>query len=128
MNERTLDLRILDIEEQMGRWSDAGLRTLDQIPQAFPWATKAVTTTYTVEPFVRVVLANAAGGAFTVTLPNAVARMGQQPIFVKRTNAGAAVTVGSAGGTIDGAATQSLASQYAVQGYVSDGTNWHRIV
>ena len=128
MNERTLDLRILDIEEQMGRWSDAGLRTLDQIPQALPYATKAVTTTYTVEPFVRVVLANATGGAFTVTLPSAVARMGQQPIFIKRTSAANNVTVASAGGTIDGAATQTLASQYAVQGYVSDGMNWWRIV
>lgn len=124
MNERTLDLRLLDIEAQMGRWSDAGLRTLDQIPQALPYATKAVTTTYTVEPFVRVVLADATGGAFTVTLPNAYGRMGQQPIFVKRTSAANNITVASAGGTIDGAATQTLASQYAVKGFVSDGTNW----
>ena len=109
----------------MGRWSDGGLRTLDQIPQALPYATKAVTTTYTVEPFVRVVLANATGGAFTVTLPNAYGKMGQQPIYVKRTNSGAnAVTIASAGGTIDGASSQSLATQYATLPFVSDGTNW----
>lgn len=127
MNERTLDLRILDIEGQIGRWSDAGLRTLNQIPQAFPYATKTVTATYAVEPFVRVVLADATAGTFTVTLPSAYARAGQQPLFVKRTSAANNVTVASAGGTIDGAATQSLTSQYAVQAYVSDGSVWWRI-
>ena len=77
------------------------------------------------EPFVRVVLADATGGAFTVTIPDAYGRMGQQPISVKRTNGGGnAVTVASAGGTIDGATTQSLATQYAAITVVSDGNQW----
>lgn len=123
-----IDQRMLDIEQQIGRWRDGGLRTFDDTPANIPWATTAVTTTYTVQPFDRVVLADATGGAFTVTLPNAYGRRGQQPIFVKRTSAANNVTVASAGGTIDGSATQTLTSQYAVQGYCSDGSVWWRIV
>jgi hypothetical protein len=35
------------------------------------------------------------------------------------------VTVASAGGTIDGAATQPLAAQYNFITVVSDSTNWY---
>jgi len=129
MNEPLINERVLDLEQQVGTWRDGGLRTFDDTPAVIPWTTKAVTAAYTVEPFDRVILADATGGAFTVTLPNAYGRMGQQPISVKRMNAGGnAVTVGSAGGTIDGATTASLAAQYATKAFVSDGTNWMIIV
>lgn len=101
---------------------------LDQTPAVIPMVVKSVTTTYAMQPFDRVVLADATGGAFTVTLPSAVGRHGQQALTVKRLNAGGnAVTVGSASGTIDGAATQPLAAQYASITVVSDGGQWVKI-
>lgn len=93
-----------------------------------PFNTRSVTAAYSVSGFDKVVLADATGGAFTVTLPNAAFRKNQQPIIVKRLNAGGnAVTIGSAGGTIDGAATVSLAAQYSTKSFMSDGSNWHMI-
>jgi hypothetical protein len=56
------------------------------------------------------VLADATGGAFTVTLPAAPV-LGQL-VWVKKTDASVnAVTVQPAAGTIDGAASQPLAAQ-----------------
>lgn len=97
---------------------------LDQTPAVIPYIVKSVTTTYSMQPFDRVVLADASAGGFTVTLPSAVGRHGQQPLTVKRTSAANNVTVASAGGTIDGAATSTLASQYASITVVSNGTDW----
>ncbi|MEY3459772.1 MAG: hypothetical protein RL215_2929 [Planctomycetota bacterium] len=81
--------------------------------------------TYTVTKSDDIVLCNASGGAFTVTLPSAVGNTGRQ-FVVKRLNSGSnAVTVAAAGGqTIDGAATVTLSSQYQVITLVSDGSGW----
>ena len=93
--------------------------------QWLPMNTVAVTTTYSVQGKDKVILANGTGGAFTVTLPDARLRKNAQPITIKRMNSGAnAITVGSAGGTIDGAATQSIASQYTALTVISDGSVW----
>ena len=124
----TSDRTLGDIADQLDSLRDGSLLLLGNTSAWIPMNTKVVTATYSVQPFDKVILANATGGAFTVTLPSAVGRMGQQPIVVKRTNAGAnAVTLGSASGTIDGAATQSLGAQYVSYQLVSDGTNWHII-
>lgn len=79
---------------------------------------RTVSATYTVQPTDYAIRADASGGAFTVTLPDAKTVLGQ--IFVvKRLNSGAnAVTVAAAGGLlIDGAATSALATQYASLGF-----------
>lgn len=69
------------------------------------------------------VLADATGGAFTVTLPSA-AVAGRQ-VIVKRMNTGVNnVTVAPAAGTIDGAANVALTAQYQVTRLIADGTNW----
>ena len=70
-----------------------------------------------------VVLADATAAAFTVTLPTPTSgRM----VTVKKVDASAnAVTVGPAAAeTIDGAASATLAAQWDVATFVSDGTNW----
>lgn len=74
------------------------------------------------------VLANATGGAFTVTLPSALAQAGKT-VVVKRMNSGANnVTVAAAGSeTIDGAATFALTTQYEVVRLVSDGSVWVKV-
>lgn len=92
-----------------------------------PTAVVSKTAAYTVIRTDEVVLADAVGGAFTVTLPTPVSIKGAR-YTVKRINAGVnAVTVGTAAGLIDGAATQLLATQYAKLTFVSDNANWQII-
>ena len=83
------------------------------------------TTTYTANSSDKTILADATGAAFTVTLPTAVGR-DSVVYVVKKIDAGAnAVTVATTSSqTIDGAATASLAAQYAVVRVQSDGANW----
>ena len=86
-------------------------------------ATKS--TTYSAATTDSVILANAAGGAFTVTLPTAVGNTGK--IFtVKRTNSGSNnVTVGTTSAqTIDGATTYAITTQYQSIDLISNGSNW----
>jgi hypothetical protein len=68
-----------------------------------------------------VLVSNAA--AATITLPAAVSATGLT-FTIKRLTANA-VTVASAGGTIDGAATLALAAQYDFITVISDGSNWY---
>jgi hypothetical protein len=77
-------------------------------------AWRSVTSATTVLPTDALLLCDATGGAFTVTLPEARSALGLR-VTIKRTNAGAnAVTVSRSGtDTIDGSNTTSLASQYA---------------
>jgi hypothetical protein len=83
---------------------------------------------YSVATSDNIIFCNATGGNMTVTLPSAVT-FASRKITVKRTNTTAnTVTVGSAAGTIDGAAS------YIIPGgtlnsisVVSDGTNWYII-
>jgi hypothetical protein len=71
------------------------------------------------------VLADASGGTFTLTLPTAVGITGRM-YRVKKTDATAnAVTIdANAAETIDGGATATLLVQYEAITVVSDGTEW----
>jgi hypothetical protein len=82
------------------------------------------TSAYTIVPGDSLVLADATGGAFNVTLPSAAGVTGQA-FTVKRTSAANNVTVATTGGqTIDGAATYVLAAIQQTVTVISDGTNW----
>lgn len=82
------------------------------------------TAAYTVEEEVYLVLADAVGAPFTVTLPSATNRLGRE-IIIKRMNAGGnAVTIG---GTVDGAVNPTLGAQYVKMVVIADGTNWNDI-
>lgn len=92
-----------------------------------PFAVKSVTSAYLVTRADSIILADATGGAFTVTLVTPVGIKARR-YTIKRLNAGAnAVTIATASGLIDGAATQALAAQYAKITVVSDGTNWQTV-
>lgn len=67
---------------------------------------------------------DATTAAFTITLPNANVQTGISYTIKKVDSSANAVTVASSGGTIDGAATYSLAAQYKYVRVVSNGTNW----
>ena len=74
---------------------------------------------------VSVILADAAAGAVTITLPNPLAWTNKW-LTIKKTDATAnVVTVtGGVGVLIDGAGTQGIAYQYDAITVVSDGTSW----
>ena len=66
-----------------------------------------------------------AGGAVTITLPEAIGSTDKK-IHVKKLGTTGNVTVdGSGSETIDGSATQSLTSQYQSITIVCDGSEWH---
>jgi len=96
--------------------------------QLRPGGVRAVTAATTELMTDRLVLGDATGGAFTVTLLTAAGREGHE-ITVKKTDvSGNAVTIDGAGSeTIDGATTVALSAQYSSRRLVSDGTNWHVI-
>lgn len=82
--------------------------------------------TYTVKGGDRVVGVNRSG-AVTVTLPTAQVRKGR--VYTIKDESGAAatnnITIDTEGSeTIDGSATDVIASNYEVRTYYSDGTNW----
>ena len=70
-------------------------------------------------------LCDATGAAFTVTLP-AAATVSGASISVKKTDSsGNAVTIdGNGAETIDGATTLALSTQYEAVTLWSDGSNW----
>lgn len=86
-----------------------------------PVATK--TAGYTLTGTDSIVIGNAA--SLTLTLPSAVAQ-GTGKVFRIKNRHSSALTVAvvASGGTIDGAATKSLA-QWAFLTVVSDGANWY---
>jgi len=62
-------------------------------------------------------------GTFTVTLPASSGRTGRI-LIIKNSGAGTITVDGNGAETIDGAATYSLAVQYATIQIISDGTDW----
>lgn len=85
-------------------------------------AVQTKTTTYAALSTDAVVLANAATGAFTVTLPAVAAGL---MLRIKKIDSTTnLVTVAPASGTIDGAASVTMGIQWQSRTFVSDGTNW----
>jgi hypothetical protein len=83
------------------------------------------TAAYTAVTTDNLLLADATTAAFTITLPAVAAG---QLLTVKKIDSTAnAVTISPASGTIDGAATDSIAIQWQARTYVSDGTNWLKV-
>ena len=80
----------------------------------------AKTANYTATSTDTLILCNASGGAFTITLPPTTGLL----LVVKKTDSSAnAVTVNTSSGTIDGASSQSLSVQYQSLSTIGDGTN-----
>jgi hypothetical protein len=88
--------------------------------------TRAVSTTpYTVVATDRTILVDATGGARTVNLPTAASAKWRVLKIKKIDSSANTVTVdGSGAETIDGAATQVIAAQYASFTIQSDGATW----
>jgi hypothetical protein len=85
----------------------------------------AKTTTYTAANVEEIILANATGGAFTITMPTAVEREGYIYSIKKTDSSANAVKVDGLGSEeIDGDADFDLLSQDEVITVVSDNANW----
>jgi len=82
-----------------------------------------VTADYTAKYGETVLASKAAGATVNLPTPKVNAR-----VTVVNTGASGTITVNTPGSeTINGAATASLASQYAKVTVVSDGTNWYQV-
>lgn len=90
-----------------------------------PVPVRAVSASETLRTGDGVVLVDATAGAVTLTLPAANTMLGRV-VTVKKLDAVNNVVLDGAGAeTIDGAATQTLTTQYGSLRVVSDGTAWH---
>lgn len=83
-------------------------------------------TTYSIGASNTVIFANAATNSITITLPSSSGYNGYR-FYIKRTDGVSAntVTINTAGGNIDGSASQVLSLQYQAIMVVSDGSNWY---
>lgn len=92
---------------------------------AIATAVATKTGAYTLTVSDSVILADASGGAFTVTLPTAVGITGRRYTIKRISSAANNVTVGTTSSqTIDGVTTKVLSTQYEKVTVVSDGANW----
>ena len=116
-------------------WGDYLNRNLDttdtQMFTATSFVTRAVSgvDTATTTDSKKLLLCDATGAAFTVTLPLAATAGDGFTIAIKKTDASAnAVTIGGNGAElIDGAATLSLASQNNSVMLACNGTSWYSV-
>jgi hypothetical protein len=73
-------------------------------------------------------LVGCTAAGISITLPSSMASVAGTVVVVKDESGGAAaspITIGTeAGATIDGAATESINSNYGALGFWSNGTNW----
>lgn len=101
---------------------------LDQLTATTQWYIfpdlVSKTAAYTATLDDRVILGDASGGAFSITLPTAVGNT-DKIYYIKNIGASGAVTVdGDGTEEIDGATTQVLSLQYDSIVIVSDGVGW----
>lgn len=96
--------------------ADTDITNLKKLPAL---ATK--TANYTIVAADSIIIGN--GTSITITLMSAVTATAGKVFRIKNRNS-TTLTVASTAGTIDGAATKTLA-QWASADFVSDGTNWY---
>lgn len=95
---------------------------------AYAASSKTVTGAYTVTKEDHTVLANAAGAAFTISLPPVSTKVYPYVVIKKTDSTVNAVTIDAfSSQTIDGATTVTLAVQYASVILHADGTEWRVI-
>lgn len=130
MNRVNLVNRVLNEYNRQNQVSLLSLiqAAINAVADGYLFPVSQVTTAYTMAINDSLILCDATGGAFTVTLRPA-AECKCKYVLVKKTDAsGNAITVdGDGSETIDGVTTDSLASQYDVIRLMSDGTQWLKV-
>lgn len=110
----------LELTDTLGLWRDNINSALGLARFA---AVLAKSADYTLAQDADVVVCDATGGAFTITLP-ASPSTGDTYAIIKKDSSVNAVTIGGNGKLINGASTASLASQYATKRVVYTGSEW----
>ncbi len=105
----------------VGAWADFFRRVAELFNDE--WAVVSKVAAYTATDRDCLVLADASGGTFQITLPTAVGRKGKR-FRIKNVGAANAVTVAASSGDIDGAASKSLDTQFACIEVESDDTDY----
>ncbi|RYF66035.1 MAG: hypothetical protein EOO39_23770 [Cytophagaceae bacterium] len=96
-----------------------------QVAGSLSTAIGVKTSSYTLTTADSFLIANAAGGALTVTLPTAVGTNGRTYTIKKSDSSANQVTILAASGqTIEGSASLTLNSQWQYSILTSDGLNW----
>jgi len=94
-------------------------------PKGRAHAIATKTAAYQMSVFDYCILANGAGGGFTVGLPSAVGIAGQELIVKKIDTTANVITVAAAGGQfIDNAASVAMSTPYTSLTLISDGANF----
>ena len=97
-------------------------RSINQAASLILWKTVAVSAAYTAGTNDHII--KCTSGPYTVTIPSASSMNGKR-IVVKRADGGAStLTIQSASGNIDGAASTSLTTAWQSRELFSDGTQW----
>lgn len=115
-------------ETEHRRMLAQSLRQVQETIRKVPTKVLSITASYTMDDADALILANATGGAITITLLTAAGRGGRR-IIVKKTDASAnLVTIDGAGSeTLDDSLSLGLSQKNATREYMSDGTNWKLI-
>lgn len=92
-----------------------------------PNAIKSKTANYTVTITDAVVLCDASGGGFTITLHDAADLVGHLVRIKKTDTSMNVVTIDTDGGNIDGVSSKTLTVPYASLEVIAHGGNWHVI-
>jgi parallel beta-helix repeat protein len=104
--------------------SDAGTRTRISGNVGVTYV-RPKTVNYTMLSSDSIISATTGAGGITITLPDATKVAVGQPYVITKVDAGAgALTVAAVAGTINGAATITVTTQFSSRTFVSDGTNW----
>lgn len=93
---------------------------LTGLPTPSNWTVESKTANYTASDK-DYVLADATSGIITITLPTAAANL---MVGVKKVDSSANEVTVTGGGTIDGAASKVIGTQYDGVTLICDGTNW----
>ena len=119
-------LRFREIEKQL-RLSRGTVSSLEASSAltSLTRTTRDVSSSVTLLASDSVILADASGGAITLTLPNVSSATDLQLDIKKVDSSANAVTIdGFSTQTIDGATTQALNTQYDSLTVICDGTEW----
>ena len=86
---------------------------------------RSVTGAVTLDIFDRVVFADASGGNFAITLPDAADCPGKDFLILDTGSSGTITLTPDAGDTINGSSSKTLTTQYTAIHLRSDGANWY---
>lgn len=114
------DICLLVEDDTLGKWLALATSQAGRVRTS-----TSVTTTATLTSASDVVLADASGGAYSITLPAVATSTGWTYTVIKTDSSANAVTLdGNASETINGALTYALSSQYAKVTIYCTGSEW----